>query len=65
MLPDPSKWTAEALSLFRKEGLPSTDWPQYRNRYIVQMTHLLADERSKETNLKLQWNRLYNGVLPR
>ena len=47
MLPDPSNWTAEALRLFRSEGHSMEEWPQYRNQYIVQMTQVLAEERSK------------------
>ncbi len=61
MLPDPSKWTAEAFSQFRKEGLPSADWPQYRNRYIVQMTQVLAEERSKQLSAKLALNASYGS----
>ena len=63
MLPDPSEWTAEAFSLFRQEGLPPEEWPQYRNCYIVQQTQLLADERSKAMKLKLEWNRLYGSIV--
>lgn len=53
MLPDPSNWIAEALSRFRSEDLPMEEWPQYRNRYIVHMTQVLADQRSKE--IRLAW----------
>lgn len=52
MLPDPSNWAAEAFSNFRGEGLPATDWPLYRDSYIVKMTQVLAEKRSKAFSRK-------------
>jgi hypothetical protein len=48
MLPDPREWSAEALESFRSRGLPPRDWPDYRDRYIVEMTRRLADRHQAE-----------------
>ena len=43
MLPDPSVWSSEAMERFKSSGLPSRDWPLFRDRFIVSMTRHLAD----------------------
>jgi hypothetical protein len=53
MLPNPAEWAAEALIRFRTEGRPTREWPQYRDRYIAQMTQLLADRHMEVT--RAQW----------